>query len=78
LTIELKPAKPATDDSSLISRVITIRFEATGGAEREIVVPLPATPGLKQIKEVVLYHEGPKAESVDATLTHFSVKPMSP
>jgi hypothetical protein len=76
VTIELKPVKPTTDDSGLIPRVITARLEATGPDEREIVIPLPATPGLKQIKEVVIYHEGSKPETVDVTVTHLSVTPI--
>ncbi len=58
VTIELKPVKdPSMDDSGLISRAITVRIEATGSGEKEVRVPLPATPGLAHIKEVVLYHE---------------------
>jgi hypothetical protein len=76
VTIELKPVKPSTDDSGLISRAITTRFEATGEAESEIVVPLPATPGLKQIKEVVIYHEGRTRGPIDLTVTHLAVTPI--
>jgi hypothetical protein len=78
VTIELKPVKLLTDNSILIPRVITARLEATGAAEHEIVVPLPATPGLSQIKEVVIYHEGPKADTIDVTVTHFAVTPIGP
>jgi hypothetical protein len=77
VTIELKPFKPSTDDSGLISRVIFLKIEATGDGEKEIRVPLPATPGLERIKEVVLYHEGAKGP-IDLTVTHFSVAPTDP
>lgn len=74
VTIELKPFKPTTDDSGLISRAIFLKIEATGEGEQEIRVPLPATPGLERIKEVVLYHEGAKGP-IDLTVTGFSVAP---
>ena len=76
VTIELKPIKPPTDDSGLISRAITLRIEATGPEGREVRVPLPATPGLARIKEVVLYHERPTKGPVDLTVTHLSVEPI--
>ncbi len=78
VTIEFKPAKPSTDDSGLISRAITVRIEATGPVEKEVRVPLPATPGLARIKEVVIYHEPPTKGSVDLTVTHLSVTPIGP
>ena len=73
-TIELKPIKPTTDDSGLISRAIFLKIEATGDGVKEIRVPLPATPGLEHIKEVVFYHEGPRGP-IDLTVAHFSVDP---
>ncbi len=73
VTIEIKPEKPLTDDSDLISRVIFARLEP---GEHEIVVPLPATPGLEQIKEVVIYHEGRTKGPIDVTITHLSVVPI--
>jgi hypothetical protein len=79
VTIELKPAKdPSMDDSGLISRAITVRIEATGPGEKEIRVPLPATPGLARIKEVVIYHERSTKGPVDLTVTHLSVAPTGP
>jgi hypothetical protein len=74
VTIELKPVKPSTDDSGLISRAIYAKFE---GGEHEIIVPLPATPGLKRIKEVVIYHEGRTRGPIDLTITHFAITPIS-
>jgi len=77
VTIELKPSKPTTDDSGLISRAITVPIEATGPEEREIQIPLPATPGLTRIKEVVLYHEKSTRGPVDLTVTHLAVTPLT-
>jgi hypothetical protein len=78
VTIELKPSKPSTGDSGLISRAITVRIESTGPLEKEVRVPLPATPGLTRIKEVVIYHEQPTRGPVDLTVTHLSVTPIGP
>ena len=77
VTIELKPPKnPSADDAGLISRAITARLDATGAVEGEIRVPLPATPGLTRIKEVVIFHERPAKGSIDLTVTHLSVTPI--
>ena len=77
VTIELKPPKnPSLDESGLISRAITAHFAATGTAEGEITVPLPATPGLTRIKEVVIFYERPTKGPIDVTVTHLSVKPI--
>jgi hypothetical protein len=76
VSIELKPVKPTTDDSGLISRAITARFAATGPNEAEIRIPLPATPGLVPIKEVVIFYERPTKGPIDVTITHLSVTPI--
>ena len=79
VTIELKPVRdPSKDDSGHIPRAITTRFEATGSAEQEIRIPLPATPGLAKVKEVVIYHEGKARGPVDLTVTRLSVAPIGP
>jgi hypothetical protein len=78
VTIELKPVKTGLDDSAWISRAITVQIEATGDQTREIRVPLPATPGLTRIKEVVLYHERSAKGPVDLTVTELSVAPIRP
>ena len=76
VSIELKPVKPPTNDSGLIPRAITARFAATGDGEGEIRVPLPSTPGLGSIKEVVIFHERAAKGPVDLTITHLSVAPI--
>ncbi len=78
VTIDLKPAKPSTDDSGLISRSITARLLDTKGGEGEIVIPLPATPGLARIKEVVIFHERAEKGPVDVTVMGLKVMPIVP
>ena len=73
--IELKPVKdPKLNDSGLISRAIFAKLVA---GEGELRVPLPATPGLARIKEVVIYHEGAAKGPVDLTITGLSVAPIT-
>ncbi len=72
VSIELKPEKSAP---GLISRQVFARLADTGGREAEIRVPLPATPGLAHIKEVVLYHERAEKGPVDLAVTHLSIRP---
>ena len=57
-------------DAGLIPKEIFTRFADTGGREAEIEFPLPATPGLSQIKEVVITHE-PAADGrpIDLSVT---------
>lgn len=77
VVIALKPAGVAPD-SGLIAREITARFQNTGGHEAEVVVPLPATVGLSQIKEVVISHEsGGQARPVDLTVKRVGFIPAS-
>ena len=62
VSIDLKPEKSAP---GLISRQIFASLDETGSGEGEIRVPLPATPGLMKIKEVVIFHEQPTKGPVD-------------
>jgi hypothetical protein len=60
----------------LISKEIFTRFEPTKDREAEIDVPLPAMPGLTNIKEVVITHEpGPGGRAIDLTLTRVECAP---
>ena len=76
VSIELKPARPSTDDSGLIPRGITVRFADTKGGEGEILVPLPATPGLAHIKEVVIFHERAEKGPINMVVRHLAVTPI--
>ncbi|WP_435011124.1 hypothetical protein P12x_002422 [Tundrisphaera lichenicola] len=72
LTIDLKPQK---SHPGLITRQIFARLADTGSGEAEIRVPLPATPGLAQIKEVVLFHERAEKGPIDLSITRFFIEP---
>jgi hypothetical protein len=52
--IALKPGGKAPAGADVIPTELFTRLAATGGREADIEVPLPATPGLTQVKEVVL------------------------
>jgi hypothetical protein len=79
VVIALKPVAPGNPDAGIIAKEIFTRFADTGGREEEIRIPLPATPGLKAIKEVVFTWGQEKKEGlVDLRITHFSVTPPSP
>ena len=75
--IALKPAGTAPAEVGVIPKEIVTRLAATGGREAEIAVPLPATPGLANVREVVLTHEQ-KAGPVDLSLTHCGFTPIGP
>jgi hypothetical protein len=70
--IDLKP--PA--GTGLIPNQVFSHFADTGGREEEIQMPLPATPGLWEVKEVVLTH-GPGAEGrpIDLAITRLVFTP---
>ena len=63
----------------LIPTEIFSRLAATAGREADIRIPLPATPGLSGIKELVITF-GPesKGKPIDLTITHLVVSPISP
>jgi hypothetical protein len=75
--IALKPAGTTPAGPGVIPKEIVTRFAATGGREEEIAVPLPATPGLTNVREVVLTHEQ-EAGPVDLSLTHCGFTPIGP
>jgi hypothetical protein len=75
--IALKPAGTAPAEVGVIPKEIVTRLAATGGREAEIAVPLPATPGLTNVREVVLTHEQ-KAGPVDLSLTYCGFTPIGP
>jgi hypothetical protein len=77
--IALKPVGPVKPDAGIIATEIFTHVADTGGREEEIRVPLPATPGLRAIKEVVLtWGEAKKALPVDLRITRCSVAPPPP
>jgi hypothetical protein len=74
-TVTLKRAGPAPEEAGRISDDIFARLEDTGGKEAELRVQLPATPGLKEIKEFVIAYERGKVGPLELTVTHCGVVP---
>ncbi len=79
VVIALKPAGTTPAEVGVIPKEIVTRLADTGGREEEIAVPLPATPGLAKVREVVLTYE-PKTggRPVDLSLTHCGFTPVGP
>ena len=75
--ITLKPAGSSPAATGLIPTEIFCHFANTGGRDHEIPIPLPATPGLTQIKEVVITF-GPESQGrpIDLSITHLRVAPI--
>jgi len=75
--ITLKPAGTSPTVQGLIPTDIFCHFADTGGRDHEIPIPLPATPGLTQIKEVVITF-GPESQArpLDLFITHLRVAPI--
>ncbi len=61
-------AKPGAPDPNLIPQVVHLTLLDTQGQEAEVWVPLPATPGLFAIREVVLT-QGPEGDGRSVALT---------
>jgi hypothetical protein len=76
--ITLKPVGSATAVEALIPTQIFCHLASTGGQEHELRVPLPAAPGLAQIKEVVITF-GPESQGrpIDLSVTHLRVVPIA-
>ena len=71
--IELKPSGNPPASAGLIPNQIFTHMAATDGRDEEILVPLPATPGLTRIKEVVITHQPATKSRIDLTITGASV-----
>jgi hypothetical protein len=67
--IALKPLAKSSAETGLIPNQIFTHFADTGGREEEIQVPLPATPGLAHVKEVVITY----GAETEARATTFSI-----
>ena len=61
-------SQPGAPDPNLIPQVIHVNLVATGSQDLTLRVPLPATPGLQTIREVVLTH-GPDDSGRPVALT---------
>ena len=66
-------------DAGLIPTQLFTRLAETGGREEEVRVPLPATPGLWQVKEAVItYDPGAEARPIDLSVVRFGAAPIGP
>jgi hypothetical protein len=75
-TIAFKPPHPDSSNvPALITKELFTRFRVAASTS-ELSVILPATPGLTNIKEVVITHEPNTAQPVDLMIERFTVKPM--
>ena len=62
--------------AGLIASQVFARFDDTAGQERELRVPLPATPGLARVKEVVVTFAPEAAgRALDLTVTGVAFAP---
>jgi hypothetical protein len=74
--IELKPIASVPEAAGLIPKELITRFDTTKNGEAEIQIPLPATPGLTAIKEVVITSGREKLERpIDLAITRFELAP---
>lgn len=74
-----KPVQKAEDHKCWIPREAWVSLAATHGDEAEIQLPLPATPGLARIKEVVItYGQEREPWPVDLAITRLAFTPAEP
>jgi hypothetical protein len=77
--IALKPPRGPTVAPGLIPTEISCHFADTRGREDELLVQLPATPGLAQTKELVItFGPSMKGRPIDLSITRVRVSPIAP
>ena len=77
-TITFKPANPNSSNvPALITKELLTRLSVAAASTSELSVMLPATPGLTNIKEVVITHESNTGQPVDLMIERFTVKPAN-
>ena len=75
--IALKPVNGSPPVTGLIPTEIYCHFPGTENGDREMSIPLPATPGLTQIKEVVItFGVESRARPLDLSITQLRVVPI--
>ncbi len=75
----LKRAPGLSIKPMIFENEITIRFDVAVGHENTIKIPMPGTPGLENIKELILvYGDDHIVAPVDLTITGFEFIPASP
>jgi hypothetical protein len=77
-TITFKSANPNSPNiPDVMARELFTRLSVAAASPSELSVILPATPGLRNIKEVVITHEPNTAQPVDLMIDRFTVKPAN-
>jgi len=77
-TIALKRVGHTPERARIIPTEIYTRFEDTDGPEKLLEIPLPATPGLTDIKEVVITWENAGGKRpVDFSITQLAFTPAT-
>ncbi len=77
--LDLKPAGPTAEATGIIPTQIFTYLAATGDRQNELRFPLPATPGLARIKEVVLsLGPEPSGRPIDLAVTRLDSTPILP
>lgn len=77
--LELKPAGTTPEAAGIIPTQIFTHLADTGDRPVELRFPLPATPGLARIKEVILtLGPGPSGRPIDLTITRLDSTPILP
>lgn len=70
--------RPKDRPQPALPNEVFLRFRATGNSSGTLEIPLPATPALHEVKELVLRPAGPgKKMAVDLTLIEVVVAPSS-
>jgi len=79
VVLDLKPAGPTPEVTRIIPTQIFTYLAKTGDRQEELRFPLPATPGLARIKEVVLsLGPEPSGRPIDLTVTCLDSTPILP
>jgi hypothetical protein len=79
--VDLKPASPTAKTNGIIPTQIFTYLPETGDSQKELSFPLPATPGLARIKEVVLslgHSPEVSGRPIDLTITRLDFQPDPP
>jgi hypothetical protein len=79
VVLDLKPAGPTPKANRIIPTQIFTHLAETGDRQKELHFPLPATPGLARIKEVVLsLGPEPTGRPIDLIVTGLDSTPILP
>ena len=77
--LDLKPAGTPPEAAAIIPTQIFTRLTDTGDRQEELRFPLPTTPGLARIQEVVLTLDPElSGRPIDLTITRLDSAPIHP